>query len=684
MNRSTVISVCIVGFKTFSYKMWKGGLLIVLYLFSTARTKRDSYRSRMADNPSEELNDNVNYQKNMPTTTVRSVKGEIVVEKFVETLMASERYLKMVETVERKLSHLDSAFHDRTNSILKYLAELLKMVDSSPVYLLEKALTSLKDDLDKLKQSIAERLEKPYMRALVAFSTVTCEVNRERRGRKKNDYPDKSLWKKEYEDELTDAMLSTRRRENITRVAQSVTDNEAVLDKLMETITSSEKYLKKVDSIDFRLNRLDIEVHEKTNNILKQLMEIMKSFRSQGNADKLETVLDAMKTDVNQIKQMLETHPKLDNAVDVPEYHADATLDSRMTLLESNIKNIMAGVESIVSTISEVKSRQYSRTSTRPEAGGGLDAMTLINEFRRTLHEQKTKKCECKSGRVDRSERYPTDCHEIQMQGFNVSGIYKIKPEDMEPFYVLCDLTTAGGAWTVFQNRFDGSQDFYKGWSDYKHGFGNLAGEFWLGLEKISYLTNQKLYELRVEMETPHGQEAHAGYSVFTVAPEHEGYRISTLGTFYGSAGDSLSYHAGQKFSTLDADNDEWKDGACAVEHGGAWWYKECDKSNLNGKYAMSADEHRGQSVYWISFKGPNSPLTKSKMMIRPLPASKPINFNESSRKNLESSKLRPPQEKLKDVRPKDFKGTYDLSQRRSPYRYEEPTRADAFFPNYA
>lgn len=50
---------------------------------------------------------------------------------------------------------------------------------------------------------------------------------------------------------------------------------------------------------------------------------------------------------------------------------------------------------------------------------------------------------------MDRSERYPTDCHEIQMQGFNVSGIYKIRPDDMEPFYVLCDLTTAGGGWTV-------------------------------------------------------------------------------------------------------------------------------------------------------------------------------------------------------------------------------------------
>lgn len=89
----------------------------------------------------------------------------------------------------------------------------------------------------------------------------------------------------------------------------------------------------------------------------------------------------------------------------------------------------------------------------------------------------------------------------------------------------------------VLQNRFDGSQDFYKSWNDYKNGFGNLAGEFWLGLEKLNYLTNQKLYELRIEMETQHGQEAYAGYSVFTVGPELEGYRISTLGTYYGTAG---------------------------------------------------------------------------------------------------------------------------------------------------
>lgn len=119
------------------------------------------------------------------------------------------------------------------------------------------------------------------------------------------------LWKKEYEDELTDAMLTSKKRDNSTRVQQStaISDNEAVVERLMDSITSSEKYLKKVDSIDFRLNRLDIEVHEKTNNIMKHLAEIQKGLHS-SRPDKTQALLEALKNEIYQIKFQLESNQR--------------------------------------------------------------------------------------------------------------------------------------------------------------------------------------------------------------------------------------------------------------------------------------------------------------------------------------------------------------------------------------
>lgn len=63
-------------------------------------------------------------------------------------------------------------------------------------------------------------------------------------------------------------------------------------------------------------------------------------------------------------------------------------------------------------------------------------------------------------------------------------------------------------------------------------------------------------------------EKAYAYYSEFSVGSEMEGYSLKVLSGYNGTAGDSLRYHAGSKFSTQDVDQDLWSEGSCAQAHG--------------------------------------------------------------------------------------------------------------------
>ena len=107
----------------------------------------------------------------------------------------------------------------------------------------------------------------------------------------------------------------------------------------------------------------------------------------------------------------------------------------------------------------------------------------------------------------------------------------------MTAFEVFCDQTTAGGGWTVFQRRLDGSVDFYRNWSDYKHGFGDVYGEFWIGLDKIHRLTSDNNSMLRVDLEDFKGNTTYAEYNIFGVMSEKDKYRL-ILGFYSGKTGE--------------------------------------------------------------------------------------------------------------------------------------------------
>ncbi|KAH3768145.1 hypothetical protein DPMN_169357 [Dreissena polymorpha] len=71
------------------------------------------------------------------------------------------------------------------------------------------------------------------------------------------------------------------------------------------------------------------------------------------------------------------------------------------------------------------------------------------------------------------------DCSELLVHDARLrSGVYTITtPLTHTNVQVYCDMDTDGGGWTIFQRRFNGSVDFYRNFSDYENGFGNVAGE---------------------------------------------------------------------------------------------------------------------------------------------------------------------------------------------------------------
>ncbi|CAH1251220.1 FCN1 [Branchiostoma lanceolatum] len=116
------------------------------------------------------------------------------------------------------------------------------------------------------------------------------------------------------------------------------------------------------------------------------------------------------------------------------------------------------------------------------------------------------------SGPQGQRGRQASDCAEHFASGQTVSGVYGIALSSMAAY---CDMDTAGGGWTVIQRRQDGSVPFNRNWEEYKQGFGNKNGEYWLGNENIHVLTNQKNYTLRVDLLDWDGDSRFAEYSSF-------------------------------------------------------------------------------------------------------------------------------------------------------------------------
>uniref|UniRef100_A0A673KUG5 Tenascin-like n=1 Tax=Sinocyclocheilus rhinocerous TaxID=307959 RepID=A0A673KUG5_9TELE len=210
--------------------------------------------------------------------------------------------------------------------------------------------------------------------------------------------------------------------------------------------------------------------------------------------------------------------------------------------------------------------------------------------------------------------KHPKDCSQTLLNGETTSGLYTIylRGEETQPLQVYCDMTTDGGGWIVFVRRQSGKVEFFRNWKNYTAGFGDLNDEFWLGLSNLHKITSSGQYELRVDLRDK-GESAYAQYDKFSVSEPRSRYKVH-VGGYSGTAGDSMTYHHGRPFSTYDNDHDIAVTN-CALSYKGAFWYKNCHRVNIMGRYG---DNSHSKGVNWFHWKGHEHSIEFAEMKIRP------------------------------------------------------------------
>ncbi|NXG80572.1 ANGP4 protein, partial [Baryphthengus martii] len=214
------------------------------------------------------------------------------------------------------------------------------------------------------------------------------------------------------------------------------------------------------------------------------------------------------------------------------------------------------------------------------------------------------------------------DCAELPSPEGPHPGTHPTPASPVTPTLSLlqafCDMETDQGGWTVIQLRANGSLSFQRSWREYKQGFGDATGEYWLGNEAVHLLTSRAPYALRVELWDWEGGHVYAHYGKFQLGSERQLYRLS-LQDYSGTAGQQSGMALqGTRFSTRDADNDNCLC-KCAQMLSGGWWFDACGLSNLNGIYYPAQHNIRKlNGIRWHHFQGPSYSLKGTRMLIRP------------------------------------------------------------------
>ena len=141
-------------------------------------------------------------------------------------------------------------------------------------------------------------------------------------------------------------------------------------------------------------------------------------------------------------------------------------------------------------------------------------------------------------------------------------------------------------------------------------GFGDPSGNYWLGNDLLSQLTANNRYKLRFDLQQRStGNWYYAEYSRFRVLSEADNYTLMVSGFSGNASHDAFGLHNGEKFTTIERDNDRLSSYNCAAWSRGGFWWSDCGWCRVNGARSIGR-------FYWQGLPG-GSRLQLSRMWLQ-------------------------------------------------------------------
>lgn len=158
--------------------------------------------------------------------------------------------------------------------------------------------------------------------------------------------------------------------------------------------------------------------------------------------------------------------------------------------------------------------------------------------------------------------------------------------------YAYCDGKTDGGGWLLIERRKSGEDRFYQrsaslDWLN----FGDISGDFWMGLDIIHMLTAKKPMELMVEIKYCDGKLGRFKYDKFEVGPAESQFQLHLDPGKDDSLGEGLGSSNGQHFGS---------DTVVASQHLSAgWWWNEMPTVSLHQQ--LGCDMPPPLNSFWFT-----------------------------------------------------------------------------------